>query len=440
MPGCVHGIHIWMRMSLFNFRINNILYRKYSHSILFSTLHANIARNWDADAAEKMLREVCTYRRRFRNINNNLLCAEIIKYRKLPTKRVQNWEIEREREKLHIINFISQPMFFFLQSMKWRERWNVDNILDWKTPQALDDYSPHGISGFDKEGSPSNFTYRLSHFPFDWYLKFTHAFPIFSRMFFFHAFFLLFMEIFFSTSFDSFRFDWFNLSAVALLCSPPARPPIDAVIVVPFAGMDMWGMLHTVSRADFIRSTIKVLEKYMKLAFEQSVTHGPQARQFVVLFDMAGFNVKQYTWRPGNVTHWQWFYCHFYDVRCAATNCNKFTIIISCVHILPDFTGLPYRRLQTRHLTLPALPLLPLLLLRSSSLRPPPPPPWPQQQHHHLSSSLRSTSTCIFHHSFYHNISCWSGHFAYKKLRGKLSGNSKMLLHHQWYAWQTFML
>lgn len=61
-------------------------------------------------------------------------------------------------------------------------------------------------------------------------------------------------------------------------------------------------MLHTVSRADFIRSTIKVLEGYMKLAFEQSVKHGPQARQFVVLFDMAGFNVKQYTWRPGELT------------------------------------------------------------------------------------------------------------------------------------------
>lgn len=65
--------------------------------------------------------------------------------------------------------------------------------------------------------------------------------------------------------------------------------------------MDMWGMLHTVSRADFIRSTIKTLEKYMNLAFEQSVKHGPEARQFVVLFDMAGFNVKQYTWRPGEL-------------------------------------------------------------------------------------------------------------------------------------------
>lgn len=58
-------------------------------------------------------------------------------------------------------------------------------------------------------------------------------------------------------------------------------------------------MLHTVSGADFIRSTIKTLEKYMAVGHEQSIKHGPQARQFVVLFDMAGFKVKQYTWRPG---------------------------------------------------------------------------------------------------------------------------------------------
>lgn len=74
-----------------------------------------------------------------------------------------------------------------------------------------------------------------------------------------------------------------------------------SVIIVPFAGMDMWGMLHTVSRADFIRNTLKTLEKYMDIAYQQSLKHGPQARQFVVLFDMSGFNVKQYTWRPGKL-------------------------------------------------------------------------------------------------------------------------------------------
>lgn len=39
----------------------------------------------------------------------------------------------------------------------------------------------------------------------------------------------------------------------------------------------------------------------MDIGYKQSIKHGPQARQFVVLFDMAGFNVKQYTWRPGEL-------------------------------------------------------------------------------------------------------------------------------------------
>ena len=68
--------------------------------------------------------------------------------------------------------------------------------------------------------------------------------------------------------------------------------------MVPFCGMDMWGMLHSVSRADFIRNTIQTLEHYMKISYEQSQIHGPQARQFVIVFDMKGFDYKQYTWRP----------------------------------------------------------------------------------------------------------------------------------------------
>lgn len=71
------------------------------------------------------------------------------------------------------------------------------------------------------------------------------------------------------------------------------------VVVAPFAGVDIYGLLHTVSRADFIRSTIKILENYMDIGYQQSLKHGPQARQIVVLFDMTQFNVKQYTWRPG---------------------------------------------------------------------------------------------------------------------------------------------
>lgn len=69
------------------------------------------------------------------------------------------------------------------------------------------------------------------------------------------------------------------------------------------------GMLHTVSRADFIRATIQNLENYMRIGYEQSKTHGPSARQFVILFDMEGFNLKQYTWRPGTRLPFFLFYC-----------------------------------------------------------------------------------------------------------------------------------
>lgn len=32
--------------------------------------------------------------------------------------------------------------------------WNVDNIEKWEAPQALREYLPYGIMGYDKEGSP----------------------------------------------------------------------------------------------------------------------------------------------------------------------------------------------------------------------------------------------------------------------------------------------
>lgn len=64
--------------------------------------------------------------------------------------------------------------------------------------------------------------------------------------------------------------------------------------------MDMWGLLHTVSRGDVIRNTLQILEKFLKICYEQSKIHGPNAREVVVIFDMEGFNLKQYTWRPAS--------------------------------------------------------------------------------------------------------------------------------------------
>lgn len=70
------------------------------------------------------------------------------------------------------------------------------------------------------------------------------------------------------------------------------------VIVVYFDALDLYGILHVVSRRDMIKVTIKYLEEYLKLCREQMQKHGPAAGQVVVIFDMQGFNLRQYLWRP----------------------------------------------------------------------------------------------------------------------------------------------
>lgn len=70
------------------------------------------------------------------------------------------------------------------------------------------------------------------------------------------------------------------------------------VIVVPFAGLDLYGILHVVSRRDMIKATVQILEYYMNLCQEQSKKHGPAAGQVIVLFDMQDFNLRPYMWRP----------------------------------------------------------------------------------------------------------------------------------------------
>lgn len=69
-------------------------------------------------------------------------------------------------------------------------------------------------------------------------------------------------------------------------------------IIVPFAGMDMYGMLHVITQKEFVKVTIKILDHYLNLAREQSKKHGHIANQITIIFDMEGFNLKQYIWRP----------------------------------------------------------------------------------------------------------------------------------------------
>ncbi|XP_039308482.1 SEC14-like protein 2 isoform X2 [Solenopsis invicta] len=70
------------------------------------------------------------------------------------------------------------------------------------------------------------------------------------------------------------------------------------VIIVPFAGMDMYGTLHVISQKDFVKIMIKLLDDYLNIAREQAKTHGQIANQVTVIFDMEDFNLKQYLWKP----------------------------------------------------------------------------------------------------------------------------------------------
>ncbi|KYN07480.1 SEC14-like protein 2 [Cyphomyrmex costatus] len=70
------------------------------------------------------------------------------------------------------------------------------------------------------------------------------------------------------------------------------------VIIVPFVGMDMYGALHVITQKEFVKLMIKLLDGYLKLAREQSKKHGQIANQLTVIFDMEGFNLKQYLWKP----------------------------------------------------------------------------------------------------------------------------------------------
>lgn len=57
--------------------------------------------------------------------------------------------------------------------------------------------------------------------------------------------------------------------------------------------MDIVGILHSVSRHDFIRFAINVLETTLEKAAKRG------QHEIVVIFDMEGFQLRPYAWRPG---------------------------------------------------------------------------------------------------------------------------------------------
>ncbi|XP_071446066.1 SEC14-like protein 2 [Hetaerina americana] len=70
------------------------------------------------------------------------------------------------------------------------------------------------------------------------------------------------------------------------------------VIVVPFAGLDIWGLLHSATRSDFIRMTIRTLEHLLKVAQEQKQKYNSTMAEVIAIIDMDGFSIRPYAWRP----------------------------------------------------------------------------------------------------------------------------------------------
>nr|CAD7401319.1 unnamed protein product [Timema cristinae] len=166
------------------------------------------ARNFNPEAAEKMLREFPFW------------------------GKYPGYQLGIETRDPYALSQMHRPLHhgadYYNMSMKWREKWEVETLNTWEPPEVIKKYYPSGLAGFDKEGAP--------------------------------------------------------------------------VVVIPFAGLDMWGMLHSLNKTDFIRMTIKMIETYQGIAWEQSKTCGKAAGTVSAIIDMENFNLRQYAWRPGDIS------------------------------------------------------------------------------------------------------------------------------------------
>nr|CAD7429769.1 unnamed protein product [Timema monikensis] len=180
------------------------------------------ARNFNPEAAEKMLREGAAI---LANSGRRDLDSRT-------SRKVQLYERLNSRSLTvascgtagWLLRHADQDVRTPRKSMKWREKWEVETLNTWEPPEVIKKYYPSGLAGFDKEGAP--------------------------------------------------------------------------VVVIPFAGLDMWGMLHSLNKTDFIRMTIKMIETYQGIAWEQSKTCGQAAGTVSAIIDMENFNLRQYAWRP----------------------------------------------------------------------------------------------------------------------------------------------
>lgn len=72
------------------------------------------------------------------------------------------------------------------------------------------------------------------------------------------------------------------------------------VIVIPFSGFDLCGLLKSVHPKDLVRYLAQTVDHYLEIARLSSLKHGPSASQVTVIVDLTDFNLRQFTWKPGD--------------------------------------------------------------------------------------------------------------------------------------------
>ncbi|XP_015377697.1 PREDICTED: SEC14-like protein 2 [Diuraphis noxia] len=70
------------------------------------------------------------------------------------------------------------------------------------------------------------------------------------------------------------------------------------VIVIPFAGFDLCGLLKSAPPKDMVRFLAQKLDLYLEVARQSSLKHGPKASQVSCIVDLTDFNLRQFTWKP----------------------------------------------------------------------------------------------------------------------------------------------
>lgn len=66
------------------------------------------------------------------------------------------------------------------------------------------------------------------------------------------------------------------------------------VAIVPLAGLDMMGFVKTFTRDELVKICAKIIEYHLNIAYEYSMDHGYNARQFIIVIDMEGLALRQY--------------------------------------------------------------------------------------------------------------------------------------------------